>query len=454
MPQLCHVAVSIARSLPTLFIAALCSPSSGSVAIAAALSVAVSAFVSESDARAEEILTTVRTVAGEEFTGTIASWSTTGLAIKTLPSSGGRLLEIANEQLLQVSREQASPLPEQQRSYLVLVDGSRLPIDRFEVLEREATISSSLAPDTLKLSTECIDHVRFLADAEPASSNWHELDAKRPAGDVLVIKKKKSATMEFLTGMIGNVSAEKVDFNWEGDQIPVKRSRIAALAYYHARSPQVAESVCLLTTRDGARLRAMQLMLGAGKMQVTTVCGLALAIPLEHLASADYSAGKSTYLSDLIPIHQKWTPRIGLPPSAELIRKHGQPRRDQSYAGSDLSLAWPETEDGTDRAEVRTYSKGIAVRSRTELHYRLPERMARFVCLAGIDPASAREGSVKLTISGDKRVVWEGPVAGGAAPVEIDVELGRAKELRILVDYGANLDFGDRLHLVEARVRK
>ena len=38
--------------------------------------------------------------------------------------------------------------------------------------------------------------------------------------------------------------------------------------------------------------------------------------------------------------------------------------------------------------------------------------------------------------------------------MEIDVELGTARRLQLVVDYGENLDYGDRLHLVEARFTK
>ena len=80
--------------------------------------------------------------------------------------------------------------------------------------------------------------------------------------------------------------------------------------------------------------------------------------------------------------------------------------------------------------------------------------MARFIATAGIDPATAGQGHVTLEIRGDDRVLWEGAIDGREPPVEIDVELGTARRLQLIVDYGENLDYGDRLHLVEARFTK
>ena len=94
------------------------------------------------------------------------------------------------------------------------------------------------------------------------------------------------------------------------------------------------------------------------------------------------------------------------------------------------------------------------MRSRTELAYRMPTGMRRFMAIAGIDPATAGQGHVALEIRADDRVLWEGEIDGQRPPVEIDLELGTARRLQLHVDYGENLDYGDRLHLVEARVTK
>ena len=80
--------------------------------------------------------------------------------------------------------------------------------------------------------------------------------------------------------------------------------------------------------------------------------------------------------------------------------------------------------------------------------------MIRFAALAGIDPATASQGKVTLEISADGNLLWQGEIDGGSAPVEINVPLQNARRLRLFVDYGTNLDYGDRLHLVDARMTK
>ena len=102
----------------------------------------------------------------------------------------------------------------------------------------------------------------------------------------------------------------------------------------------------------------------------------------------------------------------------------------------------------------KSYAKGLALRSRTLLEYRIPSGMIRFAALAGIDPATASQGKVTLEISADGNLLWQGEIDGGSAPMEINVPLQKARRLRLFVDYGTNLDYGDRLHLVDARLTK
>lgn len=392
----------------------------------------------------------VTKVDGKKIAGTITSWSPSGLTLKIENSSDGEL-EISKEQLLNVSWENSSPIEKQSQPCLLLVDDCRLPIKDFTVLNRKANVLTPLAAKAFSIPTEQIRLVQFSLESEATSEIMRALSDARSVGDVLVIKKKSSA-LDYLTGVVGNVSEEKIEFEWDGEQIPVKRGKVAALAYYHSRKPQQKEILCKLVTRSGAQLSVSDIVFSSGIVQLSTPTGLEIKVPSQDLAQADYSSGKIAYLSDLKPLRRKWTPQIDLPSSAEIILKHGLPREDQSFSGSTLSLSWQATEDHP--AKIETYSKGLALRSRSNLLYRVPTGMRRFICLAGIDPETSGEGSVYLTFYADKRIVWEGEIAGDSSPVEINVELGAAKKFRVFVDYGANLDYGDRLHLVEARLSK
>ena len=107
----------------------------------------------------------------------------------------------------------------------------------------------------------------------------------------------------------------------------MKWSKVAGLAYYHANEDESKQPVCWLQTTHGARLPVATVDFGEGAFNITTTGGLELRLPQDTVVSADFSQGKLTYLSDLKPINQTWTPRIALPASAELIQDFGLPRR-------------------------------------------------------------------------------------------------------------------------------
>jgi NPCBM/NEW2 domain len=283
---------------------------------------------------------------------------------------------------------------------------------------------------------------------------WKQLDEREVVGDVLIIAKREGGLLDYLTGVVGDASADEVTFEYEGQKLPVKRSKVAAIAYYHAEPRRLPEAICRLTLMDGSQIPAREVALvDDGQLQVRTPAGIAFSVSLMHVVRGDFSAGKLAYLSDLKPIELKWTPRIATSDAASLIAEFGQPRNNVSFSGSALSLAWPDESLPTGR-EIRTYARGLAIRSRTDLVYRLPEGMRRFTATAGIDPATAGQGHVVLEIRADDRMLWEDEIDGKQAPVEIDLDLGTARRLQFHVDYGRNLDYGDRLHLIEARVTK
>ncbi len=102
----------------------------------------------------------------------------------------------------------------------------------------------------------------------------------------------------------------------------------------------------------------------------------------------------------------------------------------------------------------KTYAKGLALYSRTEMTYRLPAGAKKFTAFAGIDDCVRDVGGVRLEISADGKKLFDKSISGGDAPADIDLDVSGAKRLSILVDYGTGLDAGDYLDLAEARILK
>ena len=392
--------------------------------------------------------TIATTLDGGTVNGTLESWN--GREIKLRAAEGAKTLAPSELLDLRWPRE-VSEAPT--ALWIELIDGSRLTYSNFTLAQRKATINGGAVEQPLEVPREQIKLVQMQPSTPALSAALEEIERKNDAGDALVIAQKDGASMDYLNGVLGDVTEEQASFEWDGERVEVKRTRIAAAVFFQAKPPALPEPLCELSLVDGSRLAAREVALEEGRIRVQLLAGLKLELPLEKLARADFSAGKVVYLSDLKPTEVRWTPRVAAPPSAPAIAAFGLPRNDVSFTGSPLSLLWKDDVERS-RRDVRTYGKGLAIRSRTELSYRLPNGMRRFVATAGIDPNSVSQGHVMLEIRSDERVLWEGAVDGKQPPIEIDVQLDAARRLQLRVDYGENLDYGDRLHLVEARVTK
>lgn len=390
---------------------------------------------------------TLRTVDGEEHAGTLEIWNSEKLEINT--SNGP--VTVASDQLLHVVwNEQQAPADEA-ATLMTLTDGSEIPVREFRVANRQATASSPLQPGQVSVSADQIDRVAF-SPLIAEQNYWSELEEKDLTGDVLVIH-KDSETLDYLTGLAEDVSEAQVAFRWEGDLIPVKLSKVAGIAYYHARQASLPDATCRISTTTGAKIPVREIELQDTDLRVRNLHGMWFAISRSQLSKADYSSGKLLYLSDLEPHRFHWQPFVSLPDSARLIGQYGAYRRDQSFLGTPLQLRW-SSEAASVNSSEESYEKGLALRSLSEIEYIIPRGMDRFLATAGIDPSSASEGSVRLKIIADNRLIWDNTVEGLTLPQEINVPLDGARILRIVVDYGDNLDYGDRLHLVEARLSK
>jgi hypothetical protein len=187
---------------------------------------------------------------------------------------------------------------------------------------------------------------------------------------------------------------------------------------------------------------------------LTTADGATFTWPLEDIYLADFSSGKLLYLSNLEPASQSATPLIALPPGAAVAAKYAATRRDQSANGGPLTLASADDSLTSPIGATQTFNKGLAIRSRTELVYRLPAGYRRLNAIAGIDPATRASGNVRLEIFGDDRPLLAADVAGIDPPHTIDLDITGIKRLKFVVDYGQNLDTGDWLNLCDLRIVK
>jgi hypothetical protein len=399
---------------------------------------------------------TATSLDGSKAAGSLKSWDDGQLVI--VDSSGERA--VATDRLLSARLAPAQPA----KPVVVngqtaeLIDGTLFPIASLKVVGRkamlEATQPNGNSPP-IEIPITQIEAIRFRPMDAALATQWDEIRALNRVTDLLVVLKRDGQSLDYVEGVVGDISADKVAFKLDGESNAVDRAKVAGIIYYRAdRAPQ-ADSRVTLQGKSGLRARAAKIHLAGANVNLTTPSGIEFDWPIDDIELADFSAGKLMYLSDIEPASENWSPLISLPIGATLANEYGQPRRDRSAFGGLLSVTMKRDAAETgEPGSSRSFNKGLSLRSRTEIIYRLPPGFNRFSAIAGVDPAAASTGNLRLAIFADDRPLLETDLAGDQPALPIDVEITNAKRLKILVDFGQNLDTGDWLNLCDAKIIK
>src|SRR6476660_9883261 len=203
---------------------------------------------------------------------------------------------------------------------------------------------------------------------------------------------------------------------------------------FHKALDTPPATVCVVQDAAGNRSNAQAVSLADNSLQVEDASGVSFTIPWVDVARLDYSVGKVVYLSDLEPQSMRCTPYFDFGTAAPALAQFYAPRRDMGLDHQPLRLAG------------QTFSKGLALASRTEITYRLPAGVKKFKATAGIDDSVRDVGRVRLEISLDGKKMYDQPITGKQPPVDLNFDISGARRLSILVDFGADSDVGDFLN--------
>lgn len=372
---------------------------------------------------------------GTRVRGALESLSTESAAV--LVGSDRRLL--ATAQLVGMTPAHASEsFVETAVLWVELIDGTKLSAVQYTVAAGRATIDFG-SGITTSVPTAAIRSVRFKEQPEGIAKQWQTILQQTPKADLIVIR--EDTAIDYLEGLFGDVTPETVTFELDGDKVPVKRPKIEGLVYYHAKSESLEPAFCVVTDRAGSVLQAAATSLVDGKLRVTTPAGCELTLPLERVNAVDFPAH---YLSDMKPEQVVFTPLVREPAVvATRVAERYRPRFDRAL------------EPGPLRVGGRDYQKGIALHSKTEVTYLLPEQFVKFTATAGIDDRIRPHGGVSLVVHGDDRVLLEKNLTGEDPPLLISLDVSGVTRLKITVDFGADgIDAGDYLDLCEPRLYK
>jgi len=315
-----------------------------------------------------------------------------------------------------------------------LIDGSVFGFQSVSHIDGETTVEfQSDRLGAFRIPTNRVVSLRLQKEDRRLAESWRNLLSKESQEDRLIVRKEE--VLDFLGGVIGEISPSKIKFLLDNEELEVNAERIYGVIY--ARNVELPQQGVRVVFRGGDRFVGEGVSLAGDNCRIEMAGGETLQVPSESIVELDYSFGKVQYLSELEPRSVDYTPMFNVT---------WQYRRDKSLDGNPIRL------------NRKSFSRGLSIHSKTVLTYRLPAGYRRFRAIMGIDDEITRVG-------GDVDVVIEGLDRDGVAsellrkdvrlhePSQpIDLEIDGVSDLRITVDFGEGLDIGDHLDLAEARI--
>ncbi|MEO0530930.1 MAG: NPCBM/NEW2 domain-containing protein [Planctomycetota bacterium] len=292
-----------------------------------------------------------------------------------------------------------------------------------------------------------------IADWRLGSNTVAPRDSADPAdaADVLFVRRPGDETAT-VSGVVLAIEADGVRFALNGDAAnPVVATwdRVAGIRFFRGPSERSTTPRAMIKLVDGGVVAAEAVTYQAGRLswQGEATQG---ECDIDRVASIDLSADRVVPVRQLEVLQQDWQPSF-----AESVSTVSGMTFDEAFDGTLLTLRRPDPRAprGWPAVHVaKSYSRGVAMRSQSEVRFGLPENARRLKGLVGLDPASADVGSADVTILADDSVVWSGVVDGTTQPIELNADLASARSLSIRVGYGDNLDTGDNVHFAALRV--
>ena len=391
----------------------------------------------------------VQPIEGEVQLGNLVALASDGVTVttpageKNWGTSELLRIESRNSESVNPRALEADPIA------LTLVGRSFVRGSQFLVERGRATIRRR-AESELRVSTNAIRQVRLLPLDQQLQDQWKQIVSEELNSDVLVIlksvekvdddgRKSVSSVLDQLAGTIADVTPTHVTFAYAGTEIDVPRKKVAGLRYFHARLRNLGDPLCKLVDANGNTWQVKSLKLGSDKFSLVSLGGVRADIPLDAWSTIDYSVANLVFLDELEPVQADYRPYFSTARTPESV------------------VQWfrPKMADGVLHLGQQLYERGVSLHSQTSLTYRLQREYRQFRAKVGIDDRFRNSGQVCLTITHDKRTLFEQEISGKDGTIELEIDMRGVRRFTIAVGYGKdNSDWGDQLNLCDARLVK
>jgi len=356
-------------------------------------------------------------------------WSVTLGAAKPIEVKGGEVVAL---------RRKNAPIPgAPEREHVILQNGDQIPGPLLQIVGERVRLQAQIGAGqelSLPLSSLSVVWITAPEGAEDSAALRRRLLTERRRRDVLLLRNG-----DRIQGTLTSLGPDVVRF--EGDnrkEVHVERAKVAALALNTelARPLRPAGVYARLVLANGCRLSLASAHTDDQTLVGKTLFKDSVKIPIQDVCTLDLRQGRAVYLSDLKPRHYEHTPYLDL---------QWPFTRDTNVAGGELHLGGS------------TYDKGLGMHSESRLTYDLAGDYRWFEAVVGLDDRTGRRGSARIEVLVDGKPQTPTEIqelTGSDPPRTIRVPVTGAKELTLVVKFGARGDVQNRVDWGDARLIK
>jgi hypothetical protein len=256
---------------------------------------------------------------------------------------------------------------------------------------------------------------------------------KARGGEDLLLARAKDGEVVAIGGVVEGAKENRLTFAYRGKGRALALKQVEGLVLAARPAPEPPTEVRpTFTLSGGLVLSGRWVKIEGDKWEVHAPWGQTMKLPAAEIRGVRLRGGRMSYLSDLKPSKVEETPYFG---------RRSPYRRDVALDGSPLKL------------DDQPIEKGLAVHSRTALTYDLDRRYATFEALVGFDASGNKKGRVDCRVFADGKELYANrDLRADAPPVRLSLPVSGAEQLRLVVDFGADEDTGDRVIWANARV--
>ena len=271
-----------------------------------------------------------------------------------------------------------------------------------------------------------LNHINAVWDKR-VDLNTIDRSKEQPGQDTVYIRDKNDPVKIIsVSGKLLSLDNEALSFDFRGSARKITRDRLAGLVLNHTDrlKPEDPGLYQVLRLRGGHVVPCKVIEIDK-QARFKILGGSEVAPPREVLVSMRSENGRRVDLTRREPTAEEAIPYFGLK----------LPHRvNRSFSDSPIKLY-----------DAKTYERGLAVHSKSRLHYKLDRPAERFKATFGLMEPGGRLGNVTARVLGDGKVLWEqADITAESTAIEVNVALKGVERLVLEVDFGQGQSVGDR----------